>query len=425
MKFTQRSDLPSWQTAFLQRSATNSSPINDVPPVVYDVLNSHGRPLETGTREFMESRFGEDFSGVRVHTDSRAAESARAVNALAYTVGENVVFDSGHFDSTSETGKRLLAHELTHVVQQKGRSFQSPLRINGEENQIEAEADDVAKSIFDSHPSIAQNAFGLFRQRRPGSSRRPRESAHTERPQTDLCRDNRGYLNQINPPNRRVEVERSISDLERTANQPGANPSVNFSEAVRLLREFYDQGRITFWHFVRCPGDQLASAEYRFPNEIRLRFSSATGGIVAGTHPTSAITLLHEATHALHGTRYPGISGRYAAHLLAQRHAVETTEDADTTSAGSSVPQHVSRRDAELLRYLAWTEYWAHMSEFEYENLRRDPNVQGTEPPPLELHLRCMSVPQVMRAIGRVESLTRLPFDPRTWTPSGGRSSTR
>jgi hypothetical protein len=104
----------------IQRSATNSGPVNVVPPVVHEVLNSSGQPLETDTREFMESRFGHDFSGVRVHTDSRAAESARAVNALAYTVGRNVVFDSGRYTPKTQEGQKLMAHELTHVVQQSG-----------------------------------------------------------------------------------------------------------------------------------------------------------------------------------------------------------------------------------------------------------------------------------------------------------------
>jgi hypothetical protein len=68
----------------------------------------------------MEPRFGHDFSGVRVHTDAQAAESARAVNALAYTVGRDVVFGAGQFAPQSPAGRRLMAHELTHVVQQQG-----------------------------------------------------------------------------------------------------------------------------------------------------------------------------------------------------------------------------------------------------------------------------------------------------------------
>ncbi len=73
----------------------------------------------------MEPRLGHDFSGVRVHTDDRAAESARAVNAVAYTVGAHVVFDRAQYAPASRDGRRLLAHELTHVVQQ-GRAAVMP-----------------------------------------------------------------------------------------------------------------------------------------------------------------------------------------------------------------------------------------------------------------------------------------------------------
>jgi len=77
-----------------------------------------GEPLEAGTQAFMGSRFDCDFSQVRVHADSRAAESARSVNALAYTVGKDVVFGAGQYAPTTLSGQQLLAHELTHVVQQ-------------------------------------------------------------------------------------------------------------------------------------------------------------------------------------------------------------------------------------------------------------------------------------------------------------------
>src|SRR5262249_15068738 len=77
-----------------------------------------GRPLDRSISNFMESRFGFDFSRVRVHTDSRAASSARAIDARAYTAGTHVVFAEGQFAPSTADGRRLLAHELTHVVQQ-------------------------------------------------------------------------------------------------------------------------------------------------------------------------------------------------------------------------------------------------------------------------------------------------------------------
>lgn len=90
------------------------------PPIVDDVLRSPGEPLDQHTRHFMESRFGHDFGGVRVHAGSQASASARAVRALAYTVGNDIVFGPGRYAPSESSGRRLLAHELTHVIQQTG-----------------------------------------------------------------------------------------------------------------------------------------------------------------------------------------------------------------------------------------------------------------------------------------------------------------
>jgi hypothetical protein len=106
----------------LMRKAPNESSAAPAtaPPIVDDVLQSSGEPLEPATRALMEERFGYDFGNVRIHRDARAAESARSVHAEAYTVGHDIVFNSGGFAPRTETGRRLLAHELTHVVQQNG-----------------------------------------------------------------------------------------------------------------------------------------------------------------------------------------------------------------------------------------------------------------------------------------------------------------
>lgn len=81
-------------------------------------LNSKGESLPAGTRSFFEPRFGHDFSNVKVHTDNLAAKSARSVNALAYTSGNNIVFNNGQYSPGTDSGKKLLGHELTHVIQQ-------------------------------------------------------------------------------------------------------------------------------------------------------------------------------------------------------------------------------------------------------------------------------------------------------------------
>jgi Domain of unknown function (DUF4157) len=88
------------------------------PASVDSVLSSPGSPLEPGLQQDMGQRFGHDFSHVRVHTDAEADRSAQDVNANAYTVGHNIVFGAGLFTPGTHNGRRLLAHELTHVVQQ-------------------------------------------------------------------------------------------------------------------------------------------------------------------------------------------------------------------------------------------------------------------------------------------------------------------
>jgi hypothetical protein len=92
------------------------------PPSVGQTLASSGRPLEPALRQEMEQRFGHDFSRVRVHSDATAERSAQDVNAHAYTVGHHIVFGSGSFAPGTHDGRRLIAHELTHVVQQNGSS---------------------------------------------------------------------------------------------------------------------------------------------------------------------------------------------------------------------------------------------------------------------------------------------------------------
>lgn len=91
---------------------------SEAPASVRRMLRAPGQPLDTTTREFFEPRFGRDFRQVRVHADAGAAASARDINAHAYTVGQNIAFDMGRFAPGTHEGRRLIAHELTHVVQQ-------------------------------------------------------------------------------------------------------------------------------------------------------------------------------------------------------------------------------------------------------------------------------------------------------------------
>lgn len=130
-------------------------PSGALPKKTQKVLASRGRPLESSTRTFMESRFGHDFSGVRVHADEGAAESARDLRAAAYTVGPHIVFGGGLYAPATEPGKRLLAHELTHTVQQRGQTGGAPSGslLSDHRGAAEREADRVGERVFHGAPA--------------------------------------------------------------------------------------------------------------------------------------------------------------------------------------------------------------------------------------------------------------------------------
>jgi Domain of unknown function (DUF4157) len=119
------------------RRPTGRAPVM-VPGAVSDVVATPGRPLEPAARTFMEPRFGRSFGDVRIHDDRRAADSAAQIHAEAYTLGRHVVFGAGRYAPSTESGRRLLAHELAHVVQQDGARpalmrralpFEGPFRL--------------------------------------------------------------------------------------------------------------------------------------------------------------------------------------------------------------------------------------------------------------------------------------------------------
>ncbi|HZK79551.1 MAG TPA: DUF4157 domain-containing protein [Humisphaera sp.] len=130
-----------------RRATTGGYDPSSIPPIVHNVLRSPGKPLDPATRTFMEPRFGFDFGNVRIRADEEAAASARAINALAYTVGSHITFGHGQYAPTTSTGIRLMAHELAHVVQQGARQRTisgGPLRM---ESSGEADADRAAEKI--------------------------------------------------------------------------------------------------------------------------------------------------------------------------------------------------------------------------------------------------------------------------------------
>lgn len=142
----------------LQRRASGGGVSAAAPPIVHEVLRSPGQPLEAKTRAFMEPRFGQDFSKVRIHTGSRAAESALAVQARAYTVGKDIVFGAAQYAPGTAPGNKLLAHELTHVVQQGGMqtNSSSALRVGRPDSLPEQQAEQLGVEVLNGSKSKAK-----------------------------------------------------------------------------------------------------------------------------------------------------------------------------------------------------------------------------------------------------------------------------
>lgn len=180
----------------LRRKAKSRAATPTTPPVVYRVLRSTGRPLDHATRAFMEERFGHDFGQVKVHTDAEAAESARSVHSLAYTVGRNVVFGSGQYAPHTLQGRKLLAHELTHVVQQDSQPSTTLLPLSiGPQDDSETVAERIADRVMTGVPvtgRIQGRGASIQRQTVPepeSAERRPGQPLPYREAMEELARD--------------------------------------------------------------------------------------------------------------------------------------------------------------------------------------------------------------------------------------------
>lgn len=162
----------------LRRKSHSDREAGEVPPIVYDVLRSPGQPLDANTRAFFEPRFGHDFSSVRVHTNQQASESAKSINADAYTVNLDIAFSAGTYAPFSKDGRKLLAHELTHVTQAT-RSNRAPmprLHLGPISSNSETEAINASEQILnDDTPFALRSKFDNF-----GSKEHVRRSPSTK-----------------------------------------------------------------------------------------------------------------------------------------------------------------------------------------------------------------------------------------------------
>jgi hypothetical protein len=157
-------DVPGLQRLVGNQGVAAALQDEERSPVLDVVSSGAGQPLDAGVRTDMEARFGHDFGDVRVHHDTRAEESARAVNAHAYTVGANIVFQRDRYDPSSSEGRLTLAHELTHVIQQRsgpvdGTVAPGGIRLSDPSDRFEREAAAKAEQVM-SAPTPAAAVAG-------------------------------------------------------------------------------------------------------------------------------------------------------------------------------------------------------------------------------------------------------------------------
>lgn len=174
--------------AGLQRVVGNagaSALLDEDRSPVHDVVASEGTPLPTDLRTEMEGRFGQNFGDVRVHNDGSAHESAKSVNAQAYTVGSDIVFQNDRYDPGSDTGKHMIAHELTHVVQQRngpvdGTDAGGGIRISDPSDRFERDAVANADHVMAAPAPTTAPSGALQRTTEEGSAAVQREEAAEE-----------------------------------------------------------------------------------------------------------------------------------------------------------------------------------------------------------------------------------------------------
>jgi hypothetical protein len=194
----------------LQRSATDHAAVSRVPPIVHEVLQSPGRPLDPATRAFMEPRFGHDFSQVRVHTDEQAARAAAAIDASAFTLGSSIWFGQGMYRPETAYGRRLLAHELTHAIQQRNRpEAHGGLRVAAAGDSAEVRAERAAEAVLagESMPHVGTSG--------PVISRAPKVSPVPSDPSQRLVDLDDGS---------RYRVKRTVDLEQDTKTLPGEEP---------------------------------------------------------------------------------------------------------------------------------------------------------------------------------------------------------
>jgi len=279
-----------------------------------------GTALSVQTRQFFEPKMGHHFDGVKIHTGPDAAATAEAINAKAFTYCNHIVFNKGQYQPETTAGKKLLAHELAHVVQQS--SILQPM-IQCERKLEGNEASECLK-----------------------------------------------------------KVETVIQALEKSAADPARKMPDYIKKSVEFLRKKMKEGKIG------C---------YVLEGIKEGRIDLATGEIQIDSRHIDETHILHEAVHGQHGVDNPNASKKYAK-ALSSGHTIDTNKP-------------LSEADKDLLRYKAWTEYWAYRSNYDYYN-----NTRKTPMTDDEIHTALMSNRDVKLPIMEVWKFDT-GFDPRTYKP--------
>ena len=216
----------------LQRTSVSTAPTSGVPPIVQDVLQSSGHTLDPATRASMESHFDHDFSSVQIHTDAKAAASAQAVNAQAYTVGRDVVFGPGKYVPETSEGKQLLAHELTHVLQQSN-GLQGELAMSQPGNPYEQEADRASLAMSQNIPtSISQQmGLGLMRQLEESGKAEPKGEDWETRKRREIANEVKTKVSALIKSTYGGDKKKAFDHFD--ANHDG---SIDKNELINLLR---------------------------------------------------------------------------------------------------------------------------------------------------------------------------------------------
>jgi hypothetical protein len=247
----------------LQKKPIDSSmDVEEAPEVVHEVLHSSGQPLPPQPRRFMESRFGYDFAGVRVHTDDRAAKSAESVRARAYTVSKDIVFGAGQYAPGTSTGQRLLAHELAHVVQQ---SHAAPVV------QRDEFAGATGTTAKDKDRPLTGYEGPMLPQSTPGGT----VVANTAGTSQNCAGDSCSIQKYINWPHLGIEV-------------PGIKTPADWSKAVQFVPTGCTRVNCTGInvHHTRCTDTELELIAflYKWPVALQLKDGSQVTGTQSDFH---------------------------------------------------------------------------------------------------------------------------------------------